>query len=476
MTLARTVAINTYLQFQGIECLQKAESFNPDGAQIFCLIVLIALGSVSILGTLVHLFNVIALFKARSPLSKAAVDLTAKKSQLHRNVVVGANGFALANEVAGAKAKGHGGTAAANNNNNTIEAPTKLASEDGPQHRPLLSQKGGPILAQPVITAPPISASVSVDSGVHRSARYSANAARVVHAIEILMHFSIIRNGRKLFDTTTSRRGNNRTVAGSLVPSMPVERLDGRGENGCSSSTTSTTSGSGTISGHSETSSTDVQSNDISCVHGLRFWTISWIILGHTMQYTEWAGFGRAFQVEQNITSFFLHPLLNATFSVDTFFLISGLLTTYVTWTITRGQYWRFNKFAFLISRYLRLMPQVLIVILIFIVYPLFGDGPYWRGAVQKESDHCKKNWWVSALFLQSFYRQDQICNLVTWWLSIEMFYHFISIFVIIALLHSARRGLLVALLMGGGLTGVSCYLHYTNAYPPNMLPTLLQR
>jgi hypothetical protein len=56
------------------------------------------------------------------------------------------------------------------------------------------------------------------------------------------------------------------------------------------------------------------------------------------------------------------------------------------------------------------------------------------------------------------------------------MFYHFISIIVIIALLHSARTGVLTALLMGGGMTAYSCYLHYASAYPPNMMPTLLQR
>lgn len=129
------------------------------------------------------------------------------------------------------------------------------------------------------------------------------------------------------------------------------------------------------------------------------------------MQYTEWAGFARAFQVEENIVSFYLQPLLNATFSVDTFFLISGLLTTYVTWSITRGEYRRFNKFAFLISRYLRLTPQVLLVILLFIVFPLMGDGPYWKGLIQKESDNCKQNWWVNALYLQAFIKQDQIVS-----------------------------------------------------------------
>jgi hypothetical protein len=56
------------------------------------------------------------------------------------------------------------------------------------------------------------------------------------------------------------------------------------------------------------------------------------------------------------------------------------------------------------------------------------------------------------------------------------MFYHFVSIIVIIALLHSARKGILAAALIGGSFTGYSFYLHYANSYPPNMMATLLQR
>lgn len=56
------------------------------------------------------------------------------------------------------------------------------------------------------------------------------------------------------------------------------------------------------------------------------------------------------------------------------------------------------------------------------------------------------------------------------------MFYHFVSIFVVIALLKSTKAGLVTAATIGSALTAVSCYLHYVNHYPPNMLPTLLQR
>lgn len=406
--------------------MQRETGLNPDGAQIFAMSILISLASISFLGTLVHVLNLRSFFGGESDVgtgieTKKSADLNRTKGHFSSNQVV-------------------------------IQQQSLLAA----------NQQKSPILVPPVI----VQASVnSVNSSKSLSSSSSSSSSRfnsqLLYIIDVLVHFSIVKNGRKLFDTSTSRRGNRTMVSGLKEPSSSGETtpISDRSESG----SVDDTSGGG-------------RSNDISCVHGLRFWTISWIIFGHTMQYTEWAGFARAYQVEQNIVSFFLQPLMNATFSVDTFFLVSGLLTTYVTWTITRGQYKRFNKFAFLISRYLRLTPQVLLVILLFIVFPMMGDGPYWRGLIQKESENCKRNWWVNALYLQAFVKQDQICNLVTWWLSIEMFYHFVSIIVIIALLHSSRKGIITALGIGGAMTGVSCYLHYINHYPPNMLPTLLQR
>lgn len=314
--------------------MKKEAGFNPDGAQIFALTVLITMALVTMIGTLVHILNLRSFFETKSPLDSA--DLNGAKGHFKNNHVV-------------------------------LQQQTLLTG----------NQQKSPILPTPVIQT----SDISVKSSTRNS--------QILRAIDVLMHFSIVRNGRKLFDTTTSGHQSSSASASGLKSS---------------SSATSTSS-------QSDTSVDVPHRNDIGCVHGLRFWTISWIVFGHTMQYTEWAGFARAYQVEQNIVSFYLQPLLNATFSVDTFFLISGLLTTYVTWSMTRGQYKRFNKFAFLISRYLRLTPQVLLVILLFIVFPLAGDGPYWRGLIQKESDNCKRNWWVSALYLQAFVNSDKIVS-----------------------------------------------------------------
>lgn len=427
------VAINTYLQFSGVSCLAKEESLHLDGAQVFAASILIFLASISLLGTLVHILNLRCLVKLGNDADE--------EDEEGGRVEEAKNGLLLKNnELVGAK------------------------------------QAGGIVLPRPETLLPVGKPNKVIDCSSSRTLRM-----KLLDIFDVLMHFSIIKNGKKLFDTSTSKhhhhhshhstrllKTSNSSAASSLNNVIIV--------NESSSASTSSSECSSRLSAQNAAQSSMSQSSDISCVHGLRFWTISWIIFGHTMQYTEWAGFGRAYQVEQNIVSFFLHPLMNATFSVDTFFLISGLLTTYVTWSITKGQYKRFNKFAFLISRYLRLTPQVLLVILLFIVFPLLGEGPYWKGLIEKESNNCKKNWWVNALYLQAFIKQDEICNLVTWWLSIEMFYHLISIIVIISLLKDKLRGYLTALTMAGSLTGVSFYLHYVNHYPPNMLPTLLQR
>lgn len=63
--------------------------------------------------------------------------------------------------------------------------------------------------------------------------------------------------------------------------------------------------------------------SDLECVHGLRFFSMVWVIYGHTILYSEYQSFTHFFEVvETRIPSFFTLPTLNANFSVDTFFVI----------------------------------------------------------------------------------------------------------------------------------------------------------
>lgn len=202
-----------------------------------------------------------------------------------------------------------------------------------------------------------------------------------------------------------------------------------------------------------------------------------WVIYGHTILYTEYQSFTHFYDViETQIPSFLLLPSLNANFSVDTFFVISGILTTYVTWEYTRGDARKFNKFAFMISRYIRLTPQLAIVILCFFLLPLFGDGPMYKQVADVQAQVCYKNWAINLLYLQSYINSDKLCIDPSWWLSIEMTFHVISALVIIVMIQDVRRGMIVNFLVASVLMLWGALIHYSNGMAIQYLPSIPQR
>lgn len=81
----------------------------------------------------------------------------------------------------------------------------------------------------------------------------------------------------------------------------------------------------------------------------------------------------------------------------------SGLLTTYITLSITKGNLKNFSSFGFLFARFIRLTPQLAIFLLLNFLLPLMASGPVWRELTDTLMDKCYKNWWLNVLYLQNF-------------------------------------------------------------------------
>jgi len=231
-----------------------------------------------------------------------------------------------------------------------------------------------------------------------------------------------------------------------------------------------------TITNGEEFFKTSLRSNDIRCLHGLRVITMLWIICVHTLQYNDWSGFTRVYNTEESMRSVFLHPIVNANYVVDNFFLISGLLAAYTTWNSNKGTSANFSILTSLMSRYLRLTPQVLLVSLLYILLPLIGDGPFWYDMTHDASKNCEKNWWINALHLQAFYRDNEMCNLVGWWISVDMFYYIIAVFLLWLILNGRTgRAMFVSLLFVSYSVGKTIYIHYSGGFAPNNLGSVPQ-
>lgn len=227
---------------------------------------------------------------------------------------------------------------------------------------------------------------------------------------------------------------------------------------------------------------TTKQDGEIKCLHGLRAFTMVWIICVHTLQYNDWSGFSRAFENEASLQNPAVHPLINANYVVDNFFLMSGLLASYTIWNSNNkskqipGTNNTFSAFKCLLGRYLRLTPQVALISLLNILLPLFGDGPFWYDMTHQAGRNCELNWWVNLLHLQAFYRADRMCNLVGWWISVDMFYYLLTLALLYLILtNRTRQALTCTLTIVFTCMLITTQRHYEGQFTPNNLATVPQ-
>ena len=144
--------------------------------------------------------------------------------------------------------------------------------------------------------------------------------------------------------------------------------------------------------------------NAITSINGIRVISMCWVILGHTLVWAlEYNVLANVKEVIDTVPKQFLYQLLvNATFSVDDFFLLSGLLVSYLTTKELERSKGNFPIVFFYLHRLLRLSPAYYFILFFnFKLLPYVGSGPLWY---LPDVDRCEKYWWTSTLYINNFY------------------------------------------------------------------------
>ncbi|XP_072028215.1 O-acyltransferase like protein-like [Amphiura filiformis] len=136
-------------------------------------------------------------------------------------------------------------------------------------------------------------------------------------------------------------------------------------------------------------------------------------------------------------TAFF--AVLNGTFSVDTFFLLSGFLVTYLTLKELRKTSGRINWFLFYFHRFWRITPLYMVTLAIFATLtPYLGKGGGKDDSLKLSSEACQKYWWTNLLYISNLYpfpgNLNEQCMGWGWYLSNDMQFFIISPFIIYCL------------------------------------------
>ncbi|XP_075589358.1 nose resistant to fluoxetine protein 6-like isoform X3 [Dermatophagoides farinae] len=212
--------------------------------------------------------------------------------------------------------------------------------------------------------------------------------------------------------------------------------------------------------------------DELSCVHGIRVLTICWIIMGHTLDWNNLNVYRDTFLIKESLSDLMKQPFFRTHFSVETFFYITGLLTSYITLGYTKGKLENFSSIAYLVLRYLRLTPQLVAFMLLTSLLPIMFDGPLWKMYNDRMIGQCHRTWWHNLIYMQNIIENENICAIHTWFLAADMQLHWLALLPIIAMLKNARIGLIFAKFLVLMFTLLSSLIIYIGQLPPGYVVT----
>ena len=190
----------------------------------------------------------------------------------------------------------------------------------------------------------------------------------------------------------------------------------------------------------------------ITSLNGIRVLSMFWVILGHTFVWVSMLGLLKnpAEFMATVPRRFSFQAIFGGTFSVDSFFFLSGTLVAYLTLREMEKKKGRFPFLTYYLHRYLRL--TMVYGFLLFFWWTLtvyFGNGHWWNAFVGHKSvqmQSCEKYWWTNLLYINNFYpwRLNAECMGWSWYLANDMQFYVLAPLIIIPLYYFSPVGLVV--------------------------------
>lgn len=221
----------------------------------------------------------------------------------------------------------------------------------------------------------------------------------------------------------------------------------------------------------------ETDDGQLSCVRGIKFLSVCLIIFVST--YTmpidlHFLKYKSTFNIYRFMDQWWFSVIANSSAGIDTLFFLAGLQITYKMWKkakaeMTADKKVSVNVIKFLIVWYSRLTASQLLVIALFVMFPLIGSGPLWGDVVIPEVEHCKSTWWMNILFINNFWPSNETCLYHTWFLTSLMHMLIVTPFLLWILSRWNVAGvlLMVALIVGSCIA--VAMVTFVNEMPPSL-------
>ncbi|CAG7819852.1 unnamed protein product [Allacma fusca] len=220
--------------------------------------------------------------------------------------------------------------------------------------------------------------------------------------------------------------------------------------------------------------STKVGSDNLGCLHGIRFLSMGWVVLGHTFSMILSQPTWNLVDLKMLYKDWTFYPILNGTVSVDTFFTLSGTLVAYSLLKELDKTKGKLNYPLFVIHRYLRLTPTYLILMgVMATILPYFGNGPLWY-MMEAESKGCQDFWWHNVLYVNNLIKHETGgCYGEAWYLANDMQFYLLSPLVIYPLWRWKRIGFGILAVLSIASVVIPTWIIADKRLPPTLTASI---
>lgn len=155
-------------------------------------------------------------------------------------------------------------------------------------------------------------------------------------------------------------------------------------------------------------------------LYGIRFVLVLWVILVESAVNLKFEFLRELLMLKNLIFWWPMQLVINSSLQFDSFILLTAFTMAYknVLNDSVRGIK---NITRFVVDKYIRLMPSIMVMVAIVILMPLVYSGPVWNDYVSKQSAVCQTAGWLNAAFIQNYLPYKEICLPQTWLLCIEL-------------------------------------------------------
>ncbi|XP_060084931.1 nose resistant to fluoxetine protein 6-like [Ylistrum balloti] len=183
----------------------------------------------------------------------------------------------------------------------------------------------------------------------------------------------------------------------------------------------------------------------LGAINGIRFLSISWVVLGHSFS-SDMNNLQNPTFMADFISNWTSMVLVNGLLSVDSFFTLSGLLVSYLFMREMKREKGRINWFMFYFHRFWRLTPAYMLVLFLDMsLLRYLGDGPFW--SKEGLEPNCRENWWTNLLYINNVYKKRKMCFGWSWYLANDMQFYVVSPLLLVPLYFWKKIGLFVSFL-----------------------------